>query len=307
MSIYGDLTDDLLNENINEKLELSDNDEKSNDEDKDNENPVKVEPKKRTVRNPQFRLNADCLRGDRGIHTVERYFKNIKYYGKGHEKTDLDNIMKNLSHWAHRLYPKFQFDDCLHAVEKLGKKRVVQTHMIKYRQGMIEDNLNKEIIDENNEDNFSQNDVDGDNQEILALPFDELDALLDNQIINETNRLKSRTPHHQSDTTFDSLKDINDTSITSNFQYTPHFHKNNHNQISSTPHDNHNETIRNTQENNTFIDKNNENTEMPSGSQTARLTSEQIARIAENRRLAQEKLRLKRESLASASNTNIIL
>lgn len=33
--------------------------------------------------------------------------------------------MKKLEHWAHRLYPKFQFDDCLDKIAALGKKKGV--------------------------------------------------------------------------------------------------------------------------------------------------------------------------------------
>lgn len=52
-------------------------------------------------------------------------FEDVKLKGKGHEKEDLDLVMGRLEHWAHRLFPKFQFDDCLKRIEKLGSKRAV--------------------------------------------------------------------------------------------------------------------------------------------------------------------------------------
>lgn len=49
--------------------------------------------------------------------------------GKGHEKEDLDVVLKKLEHWAYRLYPKFKFEDCLKKIETLGKKRAVMVCM----------------------------------------------------------------------------------------------------------------------------------------------------------------------------------
>ncbi|VVC95785.1 unnamed protein product [Leptidea sinapis] len=53
--------------------------------------------------------------------------------GKGHEKEDLDVVLKKLEHWAYRLYPKFQFEDCLKKIEALGKKRAVMVNLHKIR------------------------------------------------------------------------------------------------------------------------------------------------------------------------------
>lgn len=53
------------------------------------------------------------------LHTI------AKILGKGHEKEDLDLMLKKLEHWAYRLYPKFKFEDCLKKIESLGKKRSV--------------------------------------------------------------------------------------------------------------------------------------------------------------------------------------
>jgi TIMELESS-interacting protein len=94
-----------------------------------NENPddTRVESKrKRIVRNPQPKLDPERLKGPRGIAILEDAFHDFKPHGKGYEKLDLDRVMKRLEHWAHRLYPRFQFDDCLEKIEKLGQKKVVQ-------------------------------------------------------------------------------------------------------------------------------------------------------------------------------------
>merc|ERR1712129_8645 len=46
--------------------------------------------------------------------------------------------MKKMEHWAHRLYPKLPFDNVLDILaNRLGKKKVVQTHVKKIRLGMV--------------------------------------------------------------------------------------------------------------------------------------------------------------------------
>ena len=39
--------------------------------------------------------------------------------------------MSTFEHWAHRLYPKFTFDDCLEKIESLGHKREIQVNVFK--------------------------------------------------------------------------------------------------------------------------------------------------------------------------------
>lgn len=98
-------------------------------DDHENTNATRVEPKKRTVQNPRLKLDPERLKGPRGIAVIENAFKDFKFCGKGHEREDLNRVMKRLEHWAHRLYPRFQFDDCLDKIEKLGQKKAVQVNM----------------------------------------------------------------------------------------------------------------------------------------------------------------------------------
>ncbi|XP_011341926.2 LOW QUALITY PROTEIN: protein TIPIN homolog [Ooceraea biroi] len=75
------------------------------------------------IRNPAPKLNTERLKGPNGIQIIEKYFEAFKFYGKGHEKTDLDRIMKRLEHWSYRLFPKYHFDDFLARAEQLGAKK----------------------------------------------------------------------------------------------------------------------------------------------------------------------------------------
>lgn len=45
-------------------------------------------------------LNAERLKGPRGIIAIDDFYKNIKLKGRGHEKEDLTEIMKRLEHWV---------------------------------------------------------------------------------------------------------------------------------------------------------------------------------------------------------------
>ncbi|XP_022837625.1 chromosome segregation in meiosis protein 3 [Spodoptera litura] len=106
-------------------------------EDEAEEDKRRVDPTstkaKRVTKNPRFLLNPARLTGPRGIQVIPEHFKDFKFKGKGHEKEDLDLVLKKLEHWAYRLYPKFQFEDCLKKIETLGKKRPVMVHLHKIR------------------------------------------------------------------------------------------------------------------------------------------------------------------------------
>ncbi|XP_053620184.1 putative leucine-rich repeat-containing protein DDB_G0290503 [Plodia interpunctella] len=112
----------------------NDNSEKEDEaeEDKRRVDPSKAQTK-RVSKNPRVILNPARLTGPRGIQVIPDHFKDFKFKGKGHEKEDLDLVLKKLEHWAYRLYPKFQFEDCLKKIETLGKKRPVMVHLHKIR------------------------------------------------------------------------------------------------------------------------------------------------------------------------------
>lgn len=73
-----------------------------------------------------FSIGNTRLCGPRGIVAVDANFQTVKLKGKGHEKSDLELVLNKMEHWAHRLFPKLSFDDCIERVEKLGNNRYVQ-------------------------------------------------------------------------------------------------------------------------------------------------------------------------------------
>lgn len=123
---------------------------------------------KRVNRNPQPKLDAERLKGPKGIHVVEKHFMDFKFRGKGNEKNDLNQLMKRLEYWSHRLFPKLEFDDFLTKLETLGTKKPVQTHLTKIRLGMLVD------------DDVVLNDAADEDDEKFedSAPIDEFDALI---------------------------------------------------------------------------------------------------------------------------------
>nr|CAG4649573.1 EOG090X0AVC [Scapholeberis mucronata] len=108
----------------------SDAEHRSNVDKEGKKEPVKT---RKVTRNPQLKLDPNRLCSQRGIVEVASNFKNVRLQGKGHEKSDLDLILSKMEHWAHRLFPKLPFDDCVEQIAKLGGNRIVQVHMKKFR------------------------------------------------------------------------------------------------------------------------------------------------------------------------------
>lgn len=181
----------------------------------------------------------------------------MRYRGKGHEREDLNAVLKKLEHWAHRLYPNYTFNDFVAQVEKLGKKKELQTHMYRYRHGLLEDLTKNKQNADNEENEEAVGNLEG------VEPIDELDEIIDQQIENYT--MLSRTPAHER--TFESIR--------SSVIATPRLREQ-HPIEASTP-----------------IVRSSNAVETEPMARPA-LTSEQMARIAENRRLAQERLKQKK-------------
>lgn len=92
--------------------------------------------KRRGVKRPQPKLDSQRLISERGLPALKTLFDKIHFKGKGHEAADLRMLMQKMENWAHRLYPKLQFEDFVDKVEKLGSKKEVQTCLKRIRLDM---------------------------------------------------------------------------------------------------------------------------------------------------------------------------
>lgn len=125
------------------------------DEESERRAPVPVPPK-RTVKRNLPKLDATRLTSERGLPALRHVFDKTKFKGKGHEAEDLKTLIRHMEHWAHRLFPKLQFEDFIDRVENLGNKKEVQTCLKRIR---------------------------------LDLPIVHEDFVTDNDNVEETNRL----------------------------------------------------------------------------------------------------------------------
>ncbi|XP_021549651.1 TIMELESS-interacting protein [Neomonachus schauinslandi] len=110
-------------------------------------------PPKRTVKRNIPKLDAQRLTSERGLPALRHVFDKAKFKGKGHEAEDLKTLIRHMEHWAHRLFPKLQFEDFIDRVEYLGSKKEVQTCLKRIR-------LDLPIL---HEDFISNNDEGGEN------------------------------------------------------------------------------------------------------------------------------------------------
>uniref|UniRef100_A0A8C0EM17 TIMELESS-interacting protein n=1 Tax=Bubo bubo TaxID=30461 RepID=A0A8C0EM17_BUBBB len=88
---------------------------------------------RKSVKRPMPKLDAQRLISERGLPALRHMFDNVKFKGKGHEVEDLKTLIQHMEHWAHRLFPKLQFEDFIDRVESLGSKKEVQTCLKRIR------------------------------------------------------------------------------------------------------------------------------------------------------------------------------
>ncbi|XP_053450316.1 TIMELESS-interacting protein [Nycticebus coucang] len=132
------------------------------DEDSGSGVPVPVPPK-RTVKRNIPKLDAQRLTSERGLPALRNLFDKAKFKGKGHEAEDLKMLIRHMEHWAHRLFPKLQFEDFIERVEYLGNKKEVQTCLKRIRLDLPilhEDFVNDDEVGENNGHDVSATDLD---------------------------------------------------------------------------------------------------------------------------------------------------
>ncbi|NXF46401.1 TIPIN protein, partial [Oceanites oceanicus] len=88
---------------------------------------------RKAVKRPMPKLDAQRLISERGLPALRHMFDDVKFKGKGHEAEDLKTLIRHMEHWAHRLFPKLQFEDFIDRVESLGNKKEVQTCLKRIR------------------------------------------------------------------------------------------------------------------------------------------------------------------------------
>ncbi|XP_073509548.1 TIMELESS-interacting protein [Phyllobates terribilis] len=112
-------------------------------------------PARRAVKRPQPKLDAQRLTSQRGLPALRHLFDDTKFKGKGHETEDLKVLIRQMENWAHRLFPKLQFEDFLTRLETLGNKKEVQTCLKRIRMDLPiihDDFTSEEVVIQKEED-----------------------------------------------------------------------------------------------------------------------------------------------------------
>ncbi|KAM4036577.1 TIMELESS-interacting protein isoform 1-T2 [Anomaloglossus baeobatrachus] len=139
-------------DNDNEDLANGDDWTRSMGETQPEEAP---KPVRRAVKRPQPKLDAQRLTSQRGLPALRNLFDGTKFKGKGHEAEDLKVLIRQMENWAHRLFPKLQFEDFLNRLETLGNKKEVQTCLKRIRMDLPivhEDFVSEEVVIQKEDD-----------------------------------------------------------------------------------------------------------------------------------------------------------
>nr|CAD2207490.1 unnamed protein product [Meloidogyne enterolobii] len=105
---------------------------------------------KRKIRRPQPKLSERELTSEKGIEALKASFDNFNFPKEYDPYQKLDILLNKMECWAHNLFPKMNFDDCLDKIEKLGRKRLVQATMKRLRPGFSQAEDDDEIVEEEN-------------------------------------------------------------------------------------------------------------------------------------------------------------
>uniref|UniRef100_A0A1I8B8F7 TIMELESS-interacting protein n=1 Tax=Meloidogyne hapla TaxID=6305 RepID=A0A1I8B8F7_MELHA len=131
---FGDLFGDEMIEMEDKNMENEENEGKDFEsvwektEEDENKN-------KRKIRRPQPKLSEREITSEKGIEALKTSFNNFNFPNEYNPYQKLEILLNKMECWAHNLFPKMNFDDCLDKIEKLGRKRLVQATMKRLRPG----------------------------------------------------------------------------------------------------------------------------------------------------------------------------
>ncbi|CAE6414450.1 unnamed protein product [Rhizoctonia solani] len=96
--------------------------------------PVDADGKAAKPRKALPKLDENRLldQGD-GMPALVRRSKEFKIKGKGHELSDLNRLMQMYQLWAHKMFPKMQFQDTVERVEKLCRTKRMHVALSTWR------------------------------------------------------------------------------------------------------------------------------------------------------------------------------
>ncbi|QRV99984.1 chromosome segregation in meiosis protein 3 [Ceratobasidium sp. AG-Ba] len=79
------------------------------------------------------KLDENRLLERDGLRALVRQSKDFKIKGKGHELSDLNRLMQMYQLWAHKMFPKMQFNDTVERVERLCRTKRMHVALSTWR------------------------------------------------------------------------------------------------------------------------------------------------------------------------------
>lgn len=99
------------------------------------------------------------------------------------------------------MFPKYNFDDSLAAIERQGKKREMNIHMVRYRLDQLTKDDDEKVLSDNHEQEGEMENLRHDE------PMDEFEALIDEQIALTTAQSRMNVTN-TSDRSFGNISGI---------------------------------------------------------------------------------------------------
>ena len=106
------------------------------------------------MHDPQRRppYDVECLLKENGLAFINTHFPKIKFKGKGHEKSDLKQLITNYREWAFQMYPSMNFKDIVQKTQSFSSKAVIKGHLQKMRDQRDGVGMDLEIEEEEDHD-----------------------------------------------------------------------------------------------------------------------------------------------------------
>ncbi|KAK3937575.1 replication fork protection component Swi3-domain-containing protein [Diplogelasinospora grovesii] len=103
------------------------------------------------ARAPRVKLDETLLLSEKGIPTLRKTARKLRFKGKGHEFSDAARLLSFYQQWLDALFPKATFLDGLAMIEKAGHKTI----MHKMRMEWINEGKPKSTLLEDDNDEYS--------------------------------------------------------------------------------------------------------------------------------------------------------
>ncbi|KAF3341254.1 TIMELESS-interacting protein [Carex littledalei] len=122
-----------------------------------------IDPASRKKARSRPNLTADLLLSDDGLGYVLRHFpRGFKYHGRGHEVTDLGNLIGLYSEWHMRLIPYYSFEQFVQKVERVGASKRVRRCIGELRERVARGGDPTKLHESPFEEPTQENEPDGD-------------------------------------------------------------------------------------------------------------------------------------------------